>query len=96
MSTQIPDSRSSGPSAFRLTRARSETKRNEATGTNEEREEQFSNVKIETDGEIASISFDYAFLANRKKTNWGKEMWKLVRTEKGWKLFSVVYTIRDQ
>ena len=66
-----------------------------AIATNEPREETFANIKIETDGEIAAVSFDYAFLANEKKTNWGKEMWQLVRTEKGWKIFSVIYTIRD-
>ena len=68
----------------------------EAVGTKESREEEFSNVKIETDGEIASVAFDYVFLANGTKTNWGKEMWQLVRTERGWKIFSVVYTIRDK
>lgn len=67
-----------------------------AIATREPREEIFSNVGIDTDGEIASVSFDYTFLANGKKTSWGKEMWQLVRTEKGWKIFSVVYTIRDQ
>lgn len=67
-----------------------------AIATDEPREETFSNVSIDTDGEIASVSFDYTFLANGKKTNWGKEMWQLVRTEAGWKIFSVVYTIRDQ
>jgi hypothetical protein len=68
----------------------------DAIATKESREETFSNVKIETDGEIASASFDYAFLANGIKTNWGKEMWQLVRTENGWKIFSVVYTVRDR
>ncbi|MDR7136243.1 hypothetical protein J2X06_003469 [Lysobacter niastensis] len=67
-----------------------------AVATKEPREETFSNVSIDTDGEIASVSFDYTFLANGNKTNWGKEMWQLVRTEEGWKIFSVVYTIRDQ
>lgn len=67
-----------------------------AVAAKESREETFSNVSIDTDGEIASVSFDYAFLADGKKTNWGREMWQLVRTEKGWKIFSVVYTIRDQ
>ena len=67
-----------------------------AVATEEPREETFSNVKIDTDGEIASVSFDYAFLANGQKTNWGREMWQLVRTENGWKIFSVIYTIRDQ
>ena len=67
-----------------------------AVATKEPREETFSNVRIDTDGEIASVSFDYSFLSNGKKTNWGREMWQLVRTENGWKIFSVVYTIRDQ
>jgi hypothetical protein len=59
-------------------------------------EEKFSNVQIDTDGEIASVSFDYEFYEAGKRTNWGKEMWQLVRTENGWKIFSVIYTIRDQ
>ncbi len=67
-----------------------------AIAAKEPREETFSNVSIDTDGEIAAVSFDYTFLANGKKANWGKEMWQLVRTENGWKIFSVVYTIRDQ
>jgi hypothetical protein len=68
----------------------------DAVATAEPREETFSNIAIETDGEIASVSFDYTYLANGKKTNWGKEMWQLLRTESGWKIFSVIYTIRDQ
>lgn len=64
--------------------------------TREPREETFSNLTVDTDGEIASVAFDYTFLANGQTTNWGKEMWQLVRTEKGWKIFSVVYTIRDK
>ena len=67
-----------------------------AVATPEPREETFDDVRIDTDGEIASVSFDYTFLANGKPTNWGREMWQLVRTEQGWKIFSVVYTIRDQ
>jgi hypothetical protein len=59
-------------------------------------EETFSNISVETDGEIAPVSFDYAFLASGKKTNWGKEMWQLVRTENGWKIFSVIFTVRDE
>ncbi len=58
-------------------------------------EERVSNVQVDTDGEIASASFDYAYLSDGKVTNWGKEQWLLVRTEQGWKIVSVVYTIRD-
>jgi len=64
--------------------------------TEEPREETFSGISIDTDGEIASVAFDYTFLANGKKTNWGREMWQLIRTEGGWKIFSVIYTIRDK
>ena len=67
-----------------------------AVAAKEPREETFSNIVIDTDGEIASVAFDYTFLTNGQKTNWGKEMWQLVRTENGWKIFSVVYTIRDK
>lgn len=66
-----------------------------AVASAEPREEQFANVKIDTDGDVASVSFDYSFLANGVRTNWGKELWQLVRTENGWKIFSVVYSIRD-
>lgn len=58
-------------------------------------EERISNLKVDTDGEIAAASFDYAYLSDGKLSNWGKEQWLLVRTEQGWKIFSVVYTIRD-
>jgi hypothetical protein len=68
----------------------------EVVSTTEAREETISNLKIDTDGEVASVGFDYTFLANGKKTNWGKEFWQLVGTEKSWKIFSVVYTIRDE
>ncbi|AVO30743.1 hypothetical protein [Stenotrophomonas maltophilia] len=59
------------------------------------KEEKFSNTKIETDGDVASVSFDYSFHDDGVKTNWGKEMWQLIRTEQGWKIFSVIYSIRD-
>ncbi|EML7990814.1 nuclear transport factor 2 family protein [Stenotrophomonas maltophilia] len=59
------------------------------------KEETFSSTKIETDGDVASVSFDYSFHDDGVKTNWGKEMWQLIRTEQGWKIFSVIYSIRD-
>lgn len=68
----------------------------EALATTETREERFSKLRIDTDGDIASVLFDYEFLAAGKRTNWGKEHWQLVRTEQGWKIFSVVYSIRDE
>lgn len=58
-------------------------------------EERISNVSVDTDGEIASASFDYVYLSGARATNLGREQWQLVRTEQGWKIFSVIYTIRD-
>jgi len=58
-------------------------------------EEKIANVAVDTDGEVASVAFDYEYLSGGKLSNWGKELWQLVRTEQGWKIFSVVYTIRD-
>jgi hypothetical protein len=55
-------------------------------------EETFSNVRIETDGEIAQVWFDYVFLEGSFRSNWGKESWHLVRTENGWKIASVVWS----
>ena len=56
-------------------------------------EEKFSNLRIDTDGEVASISFDYIYLTDGRATNRGREKWLLVRTEQGWRITSVVYTI---
>jgi len=56
-------------------------------------EETFDNVRIDTDGDVATVVFDYAFLSNGKKTNWGKECWLMVRTEGGWKITSLAYSV---
>lgn len=58
-------------------------------------EEQISNLRIESDGEIASAFFDYKYVSDGKVLNRGREHWQLVRTEGGWKIFSVVYSIRE-
>jgi len=60
----------------------------------EPHEEKFWDIQVDTDGEVASASFDYAYLVSGKATNSGREKWLLVRTEAGWKITSVVYTIR--
>lgn len=55
-------------------------------------EETFSNVRIDTDGEVAQVWFDYSFLADGVKKNWGKESWQMVRTGDGWKIAAVVWS----
>ena len=56
-------------------------------------EEKFRNVKIDTDGDIASVWFDYSFHSNDRQTNHGKEAWHLVRTDDGWKIASVIWSM---
>lgn len=56
-------------------------------------EEKFWDVKIINDEDIASVHFKYSFHQDDKKTNWGDEAWHLVRTEQGWKIASVIYSI---
>ncbi len=56
-------------------------------------EEKFQDIKIDTDGNIATVQFDYSFHADGVKTNWGKEAWQLVNTGSGWKINSVVWSV---
>ena len=56
-------------------------------------EEKFDNVRIESDGDVAQVWFDYSYNFNGYKANWGKEAWHLVRTEGGWKISSVIWSM---
>jgi hypothetical protein len=59
------------------------------------RAETFSNVRIDTDGEVAQVWFDYTFMVGDYKNNWGKESWQLVRTDAGWKIAAVVWSAEE-
>jgi hypothetical protein len=59
-------------------------------------EEKFWDVRILHDTDIASVHFKYSFHQDNIKTNWGEEAWHLVRTEDGWKIASVIYSIDIQ
>jgi len=56
-------------------------------------EEKFDNVRIDTDGDIAQVYFDYSFNQDDYRSNWGKESWQLVRTGDGWKINSVIWSM---
>ena len=45
-----------------------------------------SNVKILSDGAVATVYFDFRFLADGKETNRGSESWQLVKGTDGWPL----------
>jgi hypothetical protein len=56
-------------------------------------EETFSNIRIDTDGDVATVTFDYTFLSDGRMTNRGKECWLMVRTEAGWKITTLAYSV---
>ena len=57
-------------------------------------EETFSNVVIDGDDDVATVAFDYAFLADGQPINSGKECWLLVRSETGWKITTLAWSVR--
>jgi hypothetical protein len=56
-------------------------------------EERFSNIHIDADGDIAQVKFDYVFLRDGQESNRGQERWLLLRTDEGWKIASVVWSV---
>ncbi len=58
-------------------------------------EERFYNVRVDTNGAVASVWFDFDFLVDGKVTNRGSESWQMVRTEEGWKISSMLYSMGD-
>ena len=56
-------------------------------------EERFYNVRIDTNGAVASVWFDFDFLIDGKVTNRGSESWQMVRAEDGWKISSMLFSM---
>jgi len=52
-------------------------------------EETYSDVSINADDAVASISFNFVFLSNGAPANLGKEAWLMVKTDAGWKIIGV-------
>lgn len=57
-------------------------------------EEKFYNVRVETNGTIGTVYFDFDFLDNGKVENRGAETWQLIHTEAGWKIAAMLYSSR--
>jgi ketosteroid isomerase-like protein len=56
-------------------------------------EERFHDVRVDTNGTVASVWFDFDFLVDGKVTNRGSETWQLVRTDDGWKIQAMLYSV---
>lgn len=51
-----------------------------------------SNLRIVSDGEIASVTFDFRFLIDGKEQNRGAESWQLIKGSDGWRIVSIVFS----
>lgn len=58
--------------------------------------ESLNNIKILSDGYIATVYFEYIYYVNDKKNNWGNESWQMVKTLDGWKISSVIYSFSSK
>ena len=56
-------------------------------------EETIDDVRIATDGDVASVTFQYRFLKDGREMNRGLEAWHLLRTDAGWRIASVVWSV---
>lgn len=57
-------------------------------------EETFDRIRIDSDGDIASVVFDYRFIAGGIESNHGQESWQLLRTDQDWRIISVIWSMR--
>lgn len=55
-------------------------------------DETISNLRIDSDGDVGQVWFDYNFVRGGYKENWGKESWQMVRTSDGWRIAGVVWS----
>ena len=51
-----------------------------------------TNLQINSDGTIASVYFDFVFLADGKEQNRGSETWVLVKGTDGWRIAAITYS----
>ena len=51
-----------------------------------------TNLQINGDGTIASVYFDFVFLADGKETNRGSETWVLVKGSDGWRIAAITFS----
>jgi hypothetical protein len=61
----------------------------------ESQEEKMWNIKIDTDGYLASVHFNYSDHRNGIKRAFGTEAWDLVKDGAQWKIVSVKYTVTE-
>ncbi|NBP69797.1 MAG: HIT domain-containing protein, partial [Cytophagia bacterium] len=56
----------------------------------------FTNIFIEENGLMGSVTFDYAFWGNQKKKNYVKESWELIKINEQWKIASMLFSTESE
>jgi len=56
-------------------------------------EQTIDRIKIDTDGDVAQVWFDYSFIENGYKAYSGKQSMQLVRDTDGWKISAIAYSM---
>jgi hypothetical protein len=56
-------------------------------------DETFDHIRIGGDADVATVSLDYRFMLDGQVKNTGTEHWLLVRTEQGWRITAVNWSI---
>ena len=51
-----------------------------------------SHVRIQSDGTIASVYFDFVFFSDGTPNNRGHETWQLVKGPDGWRIAAITYS----
>lgn len=81
------------PAARKVTASTSQKFADFVAASDKPVEERFTNVRIDTNGAVASVYFDFDFLVAGTVNNRGSETWQLVRSEDGWKISSMLYSV---
>jgi ketosteroid isomerase-like protein len=55
-------------------------------------EETFADVQIDSDGDAASVAFDFSYVHDGRVANAGREYWLLVRADSGWRIAAVTWS----
>lgn len=53
---------------------------------------QHENIRIMSDGTVASVYFHFEFVIDGKVENRGDETWQLVKTADGWRIVAITYS----
>ncbi|MBR0642727.1 YybH family protein [Plastoroseomonas hellenica] len=62
------------------------------TNSKDRLDPQHSDLRIRTDGTVATVTFDFRFLINGDVQNSGIESWQLVKGDDGWRIVSIIYS----